>query len=113
LREYLRGRTPRGSSRVGVYRRPERTVLYEAVRHELETWLARSREACPDDDPIPAWIEEEFRRFLACGILAHGFARARCPGCAHDFLMVFSCKGRGDCPSCNTRRIWSITSFHK
>lgn len=51
------------------------------------------------------------------GILAHGFARARCDECGHDFLIAFSCKGRGICPSCNTRRrqrkpppIWSIMS---
>jgi hypothetical protein len=24
---------------------------------------------------------------------------------AHDFLVTFSCKGRGLCPSCNTRRM--------
>jgi len=54
---------------------------------------------------IPAWVEEEFRRYLTCGILAHGFARARCPACGHDFLVAFSCKGRGVCPSCNTRRM--------
>jgi len=106
-RDCVRGRTAHGSERVGVYRRrcPERTVLYEAVRQDLETWLARSREACPDADPIPAWVEAEFRRYLTCGILAHGFARARCSACGHDFLVAFSCKGRGLCPSCNTRRM--------
>ena len=40
-----------------------------------------------------------------CGILAHGFARAFCDECQHDFLIAFSCKGRGVCPSCNTRRM--------
>ena len=40
-----------------------------------------------------------------CGILAHGFARARCSGCGYDFLVAFSCKGRGVCPSCNARRM--------
>jgi hypothetical protein len=36
-----------GAARAGVYRRrrPECTVLYEVVRQDLETWLARSREA--------------------------------------------------------------------
>ena len=24
---------------------------------------------------------------------------------AHDFFVAFSCKGRGVCPSCNTRRM--------
>ncbi len=32
-------------------------------------------------------------------------ARARCDDCGHDFLVAFSCKGRGVCPSCNTRRM--------
>ncbi|GAB6044062.1 IS91-like element ISCR1 family transposase [Endothiovibrio diazotrophicus] len=54
---------------------------------------------------IPAYVEREFRRYLECGILAHGFARARCAECGHDFLVAFSCKGRGICPSCNTRRM--------
>ena len=80
-------------------------MLYEAVRQSLETWLACAREVCPDDDPIPAWVEEEFRRYLTCGILAHGFARASCPACGHNFLVAFSCKGGGVCPSCNTRRM--------
>ena len=45
------------------------------------------------------------RIFLGCRILAHGFARARCDACGHDFLIAFSCKGRAVCPSCNTRRM--------
>jgi len=28
------------------------------------------------------------------GDLAHGFARAICDACQHDFLIAFSCKGR-------------------
>ena len=103
----VRRRMPGGATRAGVYRRrrPECTVLYEAVRQDLETWLARSREAYPDDDPIPVWVETEFRRYLECGILAHGFARARCSTCRQHFLVAFSCKGRSICPSCNARRM--------
>jgi len=47
----------------------------------------------------------EFRRYLDCGILAHGFARARCPDSSYDFIVAYSCKGRGMCPSCTTRRM--------
>jgi Zn-dependent protease with chaperone function len=32
---------------------------------------------------------------MECGILAHGFARAQCDECQHDFLIAYSCKGRG------------------
>jgi hypothetical protein len=67
--------------------------------------LHLARAGDPDGDPIPAHVEREFRQYLTCGILAHGFARARCAGCGHDFLVAFSCKGRGVCPSCGTRRM--------
>jgi len=56
-------------------------------------------------DGVPAYVENAFRSYLRCGILAHGFARARCPGCGYDFLVAFSCKGRGACPSCNAKRM--------
>ena len=52
-----------------------------------------------------AVTEREFRRYLWCGILAHSFARALCAGGGHDFLVAYSCKGRGLCPSCTTRRM--------
>ena len=82
-------------------RRPERTLLYRTVQANLVTWLALA----DDGDPVPAYVEQTFRRYLECGVLAHGFARARCAQCGHDFLIAFSCKGRGICPSCNTRRM--------
>ncbi|MCP5272678.1 MAG: transposase zinc-binding domain-containing protein [Burkholderiaceae bacterium] len=36
--------------------------------------------------------------------LAHGFLRLRCGEYRHDKLLAFSCKRRGLCPSCSTRR---------
>ena len=53
----------------------------------------------------PTYVEQAFRKYLECAIFAHGFARARCADCGHDFLIAFSCKGRGVCPSCNSRRM--------
>ena len=29
----------------------------------------------------------------------------RCQACRHEFLLPFSCKNRGICPSCTTRRM--------
>ena len=94
------------SSRTATYRRrqPERTVLYRTVQTHLATWLELTRER-PLGGSTPAHVEREFRRYLECGILAHGFARAYCDECQHDFLIAYSCKGRGVCPSCNTRRM--------
>lgn len=74
--------------------------LFDFMPH-LTTWLA------PPDDGAPATaaVEREFRRDLECGILAHGFARARCTACRQDFLIAYSCKGRGVCPACTTWRM--------
>ena len=96
-----------GRTRTGVYRgrRPERTVVYRLVQEHLETWLARKREAEPDRDQVAAYVERDFRKFLECGILARGFARARCEACGHDFLIAYSCKSRGVCGSSTTRRM--------
>ena len=84
-------------------RRPHETILYQTILEHLETWMARCREADPDDDPIPGYVEEAFRRYLTCGIPAHGFARARCASCGLDFMVAFSCRGRGLCPACSAR----------
>ncbi len=99
-------------ARCTVYRRrrPEHTPLYRAVQGHLETYLALARDGHTDADGVPQYVEGEFRRYLECGILAHGFARARCAECGHDFLIAFSCKGRALCPSCNARRMAEVAA---
>jgi hypothetical protein len=83
-------------------REATRTVLYDTVAGALETFLAVSRER---DRVVPRFVEREFRGFLECGILAHGFLRVHCDACRLDRLVPFSCKGRGFCPSCGGRRM--------
>ena len=56
-------------------------------------------------DGLPRFIDEEFRRFLRCGLLSGGFARFRCGSCGLDRLVPFSCTGRAVCPSCGGRRM--------
>lgn len=92
-----------GAPAVYHRRQPERTLLYRVVLTQLATWLALHDDGCGGH--APALTEREFRRYLECGILAHGFARARCADCGHDFIIAYSCKGRGICPSCTTRRM--------
>lgn len=91
-------------------RRPQDTLLYKLVQENLETFLARAREACFDDDPIPPHVERTFRKFLECRIPAFGFARARCGTCGLDLLIPFSCKTRF-CPSCEARRMVETAAF--
>jgi len=80
-------------------------VVYQVLQGHLETWLAGCREVDEEGFSVAGYIEQDFRKYLECGILAHGFARARCAGCGYNFLIAYSCKGRGICPSCNTRRM--------
>jgi hypothetical protein len=68
----------------------------------LETFLETARRHA---NGAPDFVEQEFRDFLTCGVLAHGFARLRCTDCAVERLVPFSCKGRGFCPSCGGRRM--------
>lgn len=85
-------------------REPERTLLHRIVRENLATFLHEAAERYPSG-ALPAFITEEFSRYLRCGILSHGFARVRCPSCRDELLVGLSCKNRGVCPSCCARRM--------
>ena len=69
-------------------RRPEDTLLHQTVREHLETFLSRARQL---DHPVPRFVEREFRAYLECGVLAHGFLRLHCDACGCDRLLPFSC----------------------
>jgi hypothetical protein len=104
------GRLSTGLAAVYRRRRPTTTPLYPIVQHHLETFLARAADADPWGEGVADWVEEDFRAYLRCGILAHGFARIRCDDCATERLVAFSCKGRGVCPSCNARRMVEVAA---
>ncbi len=66
-----------------------------------------------DGDRYGYWrpvIAEVVEKYLACGILKHGFARVRCGACKHEYLLAFSCKCRYFCPSCHAKRLalWGL-----
>src|SRR6266851_4498027 len=82
----------------------EHAVLYRVIAEHLEAFLETAKRHA-DGSPLPGFVEQEFRDFLTCGVLAHGFARLRCADCAVERLVPFSCKGRGFCPSCGGRRM--------
>jgi hypothetical protein len=86
----------------GGYRRRdvEGTVLHQAVRQNLASFLEEANER----GGLPRHVEQEFFRYLDCGVLAKGFSRVRCQACGDELLVAFSCKRRGLCPSCNARR---------
>ena len=94
-------------------RRPEQTILYQLVAENLESFCAQVE--AQTGAGLPDFVKDEFEAFLDCGILANGFLRLRCEDCGHDKLVAFSCKRRGFCPGCGSRRrqprpppTWSI-----
>ena len=97
---------------LGVYkpRRPQASPLFRLVRdhlHRLQT--VYDERFAREYGPWRPVVGEVTDKFLACGILEHGFARIRCDACAHEYLLAFSCKGRYFCPSCHAKRlaIWA------
>jgi hypothetical protein len=55
--------------------------------------------------------DEAVARCLDCEVWDNGFARVRCRKCPQEFLVAFSCKGRGLCPSCGAKRAAELAAF--
>ncbi|HJP50535.1 MAG TPA: transposase [Pseudomonadales bacterium] len=88
--------------------KPEETDLYKIIEQNLPIFQSHLSNA---DISLPAFVHNEFRSYLRCGMLKHGFLRVKCNGCRFEHLVAFSCKLRGFCPSCGARRMVE-TSAH-
>ena len=86
-------------------RQPQASVLHRVVRENLLTFLEQGIEHSDSGEGYPLYVEQELRSYIACGSAALGFARIRCPACGFERLLPFSCKNRGICPSCTSRRM--------
>lgn len=49
-------------------------------------------------------IEDVINKFIDCGDLRKGFARAQCGECGGSFIIGFSCKCRYVCPTCHQKK---------
>jgi len=91
----------------GVYRHrhPERTVLYRVLFHYFERFLEEYEYSFEREygflRPV---IQEVVDKYIDCGNPKNGFARIRCSDCGAESLLMFSCHGRGFCPSCHAKR---------
>jgi hypothetical protein len=74
--------------------KPEETDLYKIIEKNLSSFQSHLSNA---DISLPAFVHDEFRRYLRCGMLKHGFLRVKCNGCRFEHLVAFSCKHRGLC----------------
>ena len=88
-----------------LQRRAESSDLYRVVYHakdELErVWEQRFQSHY---GVLREEVKSTLEAYLDCGILVHGAARAACEKCKHSILVAFSCKKRGVCGSCATKR---------
>ncbi len=75
-----------------AYRRrePEKSVLWNLVNGNLNTFLAAADARARDGQGLPVYVRNAFDEYLRCGILQHGFARFLCPGCGHEIVVAFS-----------------------
>lgn len=88
------------ADRPAIYcpRAPRASPLWQCVCRHLPELRASGR--------VRRAVERNvLERFLGCGDPHQGFARIRCGGCSHDFLLAFSCKTRYFCPSCHQKRV--------
>ena len=69
----------------------EHPVLSRVIEGHLDVFLETARRHA-DGASLPEFVEQEFRDFLTCGVLAHGFARLQCTDCAVERLVLFSCR---------------------
>lgn len=106
----------RSASHVPAYRRrePEATLLYRVVSGELDRLRADLGEASPYGRGFPRHVDKDLEAYLACGILARGFARVVCRECHAEHLVASAVRAAACAPvarpaGCTTRRrIWSI-----
>jgi len=81
-------------------------VLYRVMFHYFDQFLAEYESRFEKEygflRPI---IKEVVERYLDCGNPRCGFARIRCPDCHAEHLLMFSCRTRGFCPSCHSKRL--------
>jgi hypothetical protein len=86
-------------------RRPRNTPLHKLFTRYWQNFLAAYDERfAAQYGSLRAVARRAGERYLKCGVFDYGFARVRCPDCGHDFLVAYSCKCRGLCPSCHKKR---------
>ena len=82
-------------------RRPEEGLLYRLIDEHLDHFIAMISQ---DERGLPQRVIDEFRAYLDCGILERGFILRCCLSCNYFHCLGFSCRLRGFCPSCMSKR---------
>jgi hypothetical protein len=89
-------------------RRPEETLLYKTLLENLSTFLANLQN---EGRSLPRHVIKELHAYLECGVLAYGFVRLKCEDCRSEQFVAFSCKKRGFCSSCGTKKMAETAAY--
>ncbi len=69
-------------------RRPQASPLFRLVSDHLDRLQTVYDERFAREyGPWRPVVGQVADKFLACGVLEHGFARIRCDACAHEYLL--------------------------
>ena len=71
---------------------PEKTLLYQLVSKHNSTFRQLLAE---EGSALPGYVQREFKDYLKCGRLEHGFLQVHCETCHEERLVAFSCKRCG------------------
>ncbi len=93
------------AAQVYVPREPREGVLAPLVR---EWWPRHVELIEAEGGTVPEFVHRAVERFLACGDANEGFITLKCSRCGTERALAFSCKVRGLCPSCGTRRMHDV-----
>ena len=97
---------PRIADPAAVYRprHPVKTVFSRLFQDHFDSYVRAYQERFePRSGPPRPVVVRSVEEFLACGRLQGGFARIRCPKCRAEHLLVFSCRTRNFCASCQAK----------
>ncbi len=108
-----RAEPPDASGRVGVYRprRPRASPLYRLLEdHFAEFSTVYDERFAHRYGYWRPVIAEVVEKYLACGILEHGFARVRCGACKPRVSARVFVQCRYFCPNCHAKRLalWGL-----
>ena len=92
-----------------------RSPLYRIIYHYREQFESQYTDLFENQYGfLRKEVIDALEKYLNCGILRHGAARAKCQKCSHSILIPFSCKRRGLCPSCQAKRaVLFAENLHK
>ena len=82
-------------------RDPGQSLLYQVIQKNLSSFANTPGK---NGKFMRKHAIKEMQAYLQCGRLQYGFTRRRCESCRKEHLLPFSCKKRGFCPSCCSRK---------